>query len=122
MKTTRKNKAMRMRGPARRRPPALAGARDLPLLPKCNPQCKRIAACQPESPGWLLKKVVAANLGASPSALRQRAARLGYVSPCHNAMPRSDQPKLCLDGAYFVLQAWVKSVSLRRTKPSATRR
>jgi hypothetical protein len=114
MKTTRKSKAGGTRASAPRRPPALADARGLPPLPKCNPQCERFAACQPDSPGWVLKKQAAANLASSPSALRQRAARLGYVSPCHNAMPRSDQPKLCLDGAYFVLQARVRAAQLRR--------
>jgi hypothetical protein len=73
--------------------------------PPCDPRCERFATCRPDSPGWVPKKQVAANLASTLSALRQRAARVGYVSPLRNAMPRCDQPKLCLDAAYFALLA-----------------
>jgi len=77
--------------------------------PLCDPQCERMAACRPDSPGWIPKKQVAANLASSPSALRQRAARVGYVSPSRIAMPRRDQPKLCLQAAYFAMQTHNRS-------------
>ena len=68
-------------------------------------------------PGWVLKKQAAANLASTPSALRQRAARVGYVSPSCHAMPRRDQPKLCLNAAYFVLQAQARrSAAVRRRR------
>jgi hypothetical protein len=70
----------------------------------CNPRCERYAACRPDKPGWVQKKQAAANMATTLSALRQRAARVGYASPARTAMPRSDQPKLCLDAAYFALQ------------------
>ena len=74
----------------------------------CDSRCERFAACRPDSPGWVQKKEVAAHLRTSLSALKQRALRLGYVSPARKAMPRSDQPKLCLDAAYFLLCAQTK--------------
>jgi hypothetical protein len=74
----------------------------------CDPRCERFAACRPDSPGWVQKKEVAAHLKTTLSALKQRALRLGYVSPARKAMPRSDQPKLCLDAAYFILCAQTK--------------
>jgi hypothetical protein len=76
-------------------------SRDRPAVAKCDPQCARYAACRPNSPGWVPKKQVAANVGTTLAALRVRARRVGYVSPARTAMPRRDQPKLCLDAAYF---------------------
>jgi len=70
---------------------------------RCDPRCERFVACRPDSPGWVPKKEAALHLKTTLSALRQRAARLGYVSPARTAMPRSDQPKLCLDAEYFIL-------------------
>jgi hypothetical protein len=95
---------MRPRAPQQRQP-ALAGVLDSTVVRNCDARCERFAACRPDSPGWVLKKQAAANLESTPSALRQRAARLGYVSPSCRSMPRRDQPKLCLNAAYFVLQA-----------------
>ncbi len=105
MKTAKKSKSRGTRARApRQRPLAL----DPAVVRSCDARCERFAACRPDSPGWVLKKQAAANLEATPSALRQRAARLGYVSPSCHSMPRRDQPKLCLHAAYFVLQAQVK--------------
>jgi len=74
----------------------------------CDSRCERFAACRPDSPGWVLKKEVAAHLKTTMSALKMRALRLGYVSPAHRAIPRGDQPKLCFDAAYFVLLQQVR--------------
>jgi hypothetical protein len=82
--------------------------------PPCDPRCERYATCRPDSPGWVLKKQAAANLKSTLSALRQRATRVGYVSPVRNAMPRRDQPSLCLDAAYFALLARMRAARLRR--------
>lgn len=95
-------------GAPQRRQAAPAGSRERAALPNCDPECGRFATCRPDIVGWVLKKQAAANLGSNPSALRQRARRIGYVSPAHKAMPRRDQPKLCFDGAYFVLLARVR--------------
>ena len=106
MSTDKKSKSKGTRaGVAQRRGAALAGALDPAVVRSCDARCERFAACRPDSPGWVLKKQAAANLESTPSALRQRAARLGYVSPSCHSMPRRDQPKLCLHAAYFVLQA-----------------
>ena len=88
-----------------RREAALAGSRDRPAVLNCDQRCERFATCKPDALGWVSKKQAAANLASTPSALRQRAARVGYVSPSRHAMPRRDQPRLCLDAAYFALQA-----------------
>ena len=71
----------------------------------CGPHCERYANCRPDSPGWISKKQAASNLRATPSALRQRALRVGYASPARHAMPRRDQPGLCLNADYFALLA-----------------
>jgi len=103
MKKAEKNKK---RSSAHLRPEAApTGSGNGSAAPTCDPHCARFAACRPDSPGWVLKKQVATNLGTTRSALRQRALRIAYVSPVLNAMPRRDQPKLCLDAAYFALQA-----------------
>jgi len=102
-----KAKGMRPRAPQQRQA-TLAGVLDPTVVRNCDARCERFAACRPDSPGWVLKKQAAANLESTPSALRQRAARLGYVSPSCRSMPRRDQPKLCLNAAYFVLQAQAK--------------
>jgi hypothetical protein len=109
MKRSRKREKRRTRVGARaQREPARAGARNRPVVPTCDPRCERYAACQPAAPGWIPKKQAAANMGSTPSALRQRAARVGYLSPALHAMPRSDQPRLCFRAAYFALQARVR--------------
>ncbi len=68
-----------------------------------------MATCRPDAPGWIPKKQAACNLASTPSALRQRAARVGYVSPSRIAMPRCDQPKLCFRAAYFAMQSHNRS-------------
>jgi hypothetical protein len=78
------------------------------IVGACDPRCERFAACRPDSAGWVPKREVAAHLNTTLSALKQRALRLGYVSPARTAMPRRDQPKLCFDAAYFILCAQLK--------------
>jgi hypothetical protein len=78
--------------------------------------CAQFPACRPDLPQWIAKKKVAQNLRVSASALFNRAKRIGYVSVLRNAMPRSDQPKLCILAHYWPLAA------ARTTRRSARRK
>ena len=79
--------------------------RAVPPAPQSNPRrhlpgrtlvckgCPSFERCRPDSPGWILKKAVADNLGVSASGLSTRAIRAGYVPlgarRCRDATSRS---------------------------------
>lgn len=83
--------------------------------------CDGFPSCRPDLPQWVAKKTVAHNLNVSLSTLCNRASRVGYTSPLRNAMPRRDQPKLCVWAEYFSLSAARARMSRRKTSKASRR-